>query len=125
MNAYMDMKVDFPAGFEAALAKWIEHKCFCEKGVSLADLSELTGVEPAELSHYLIVITGMRFREWRNRLRIEEAKKILIEDEEISAQLVAECVGFTDRSNFHRAFVDNVGCTPTQWRISGGNPSGF
>jgi AraC-like DNA-binding protein len=46
----------------------------------------------------------------------EEAKRLLLENREISTNIIGELAGFSDRSNFHRQFVRIAGCTPRQWR---------
>jgi AraC-like DNA-binding protein len=62
----------------------------------------------------------MDFKTWRTELRIEEAKRLLLKDRNISTNLVGEMAGFSDRSNFHRQFVKIVGCSPRQYRDSRG-----
>ena len=64
---------------------------------------------------------GVDFKTWRTQLRIEEAKRILLEDKDISINAAGEMAGFSDRSNFHRQFVKIVGCSPKQWREFNGN----
>ena len=77
-----------------------------------------------EMLHlYFTTRKGVDFKSWRTELRIEEAKRLLLQNKDISTNLVGEMSGFSDRSNFHRQFVKLVGCTPKQWRESGGNPS--
>ena len=51
-----------------------------------------------------------------SQLRIEEAKRLLLENPEMSINIIAELSGFSDRSNFHRQFTKIVGCSPKQWR---------
>jgi AraC-like DNA-binding protein len=63
------------------------------------------------------------FRTWRTGLRIEEAKRLLLENKEASINIIAEASGFSDKSNFHRQFVKIVGCSPKDWRDSDGNMS--
>ena len=71
---------------------------------------------------YFTMYKGMDFKTWRTELRVEESKKLLLENKEMSTNVIGEIAGFSDRSNFHRQFVKIVGCTPKQWRESGGNP---
>lgn len=123
MKAYMDIEVDFPAGFYEEMERWIADKRFCEKESSLSDLTELTGVSADDLKLYLKFTVGMDFISWRNFLRIEEAKRILLDEFEVSARIIGESVGFGDKANFHRQFIRFVGCTPNQWRIADGSPS--
>ena len=71
---------------------------------------------------YFVTHKGVDFKSWRTALRVEEAKRLLLENKELSANMIGEIAGFSDRSNFHRQFVLLVGCSPKQWRESGGNP---
>lgn len=125
MNTYIDIDIEFPEGFDEIMRKWVAQKCYCEMDVSLADLSEITGVDKEDLSLFFKYRMGMDFISWRNFLRIEEAKRLLIENEELSAQIIGECVGFRDRANFYKQFVKIVGCSPNQWRIANSNPFQF
>ena len=69
---------------------------------------------------YFTTRKGMDFKTWRTELRVEEAKRLLLENKELSINVIGEISGFSDRSNFHRQFVRLVGCTPREWRDSGG-----
>jgi AraC-like DNA-binding protein len=70
---------------------------------------------------YFATVKGVDFKTWRTGLRIEEAKRLLLENRDVSTNIIGEVAGFSDRSNFHRQFVKIVGCSPKQWRESGGN----
>ena len=111
------------ADVDAAVQGWIAGKRFCEDVGSLADMAEAIGISDKVLGIYFKERLGMSFRSWRNMLRIEEAKCLLIEAPDMSAQMIGEIVGFSDRSNFHNAFVREVGCSPKEWRDSGSSPS--
>ena len=67
---------------------------------------------------------GQDFRTWRTELRITDAKKMLLANRNISVNAIGERCGFSDRSNFHRQFQKIVGCSPKQWRDSGGKVDG-
>ena len=71
---------------------------------------------------YFATVMKMDFRTWRTELRIEESKKLLLEDKETSINIIGEMAGFSDRANFYRQFVKIVGCSPKEWRESNGNP---
>lgn len=108
---------------EKRMESWVAQKRFCESGVSIVDLSEALGVTCPRIKSYFKDVVCMDFKTWRNLLRIEEAKCLLLDEPDMSAQMIGEAVGFGDRSNFHNMFVREVGCTPKEWRESGGNPS--
>ena len=65
---------------------------------------------------YFRKVVGEDFRTWRQRLRIEEACRIMEEDPSMSYEIVSEAVGINDRSNFKKSFVKFKGMTPADWK---------
>ena len=115
-------KDDEFARIEKALKTWVAQKRFCEYDKSREDIAKDLNTTKETLHHYFVTKKGVDFNAWRTELRIEEAKKMLIENTEFSVNIIGELSGFSDRSNFHRQFVKLVGCSPKQWRESGGKP---
>ena len=110
------------AKLEHALQKWVDEKNFRKYDMSREEIAVQLKTSKEFLHHYFLNHMGMDFKTWRTQLRIEEAKKMLLEDKKISTNLVGEMCGFSDRSNFHRQFVKIVGCSPREWRETSGNP---
>jgi AraC-like DNA-binding protein len=107
---------------EAALKQWVDKKSFREYDKSREDIARELNTTKEILHHYFISIKKVDFKTWRTELRIEEAKRLLLKDKNVSTNIIAEASGFSDRSNFHRQFVKIVGCSPKQWRDSQGHP---
>ena len=105
---------------ERALKRWVEEKRYCEYDKSRNDIARELNTTKEVLHMYFASRMGMDFKTWRTNLRIEESKRLLIENPELSTHIISEMSGFSDRSNFHRQFVKVVGCSPKQWRESGG-----
>lgn len=105
---------------EKAIETWVEQKRFCEYDRSRDEIARELGTSTEMLHVYFNTKVGVDFKTWRTELRIAEAKRILLENREISTSVVGEISGFSDRSNFHRQFVKFVGCSPKQWRDSDG-----
>ncbi len=105
---------------ERTLEKWVEEKRYCEYDRSREEISRELKTTKDTLHNYFVLVKGIDFKTWRTRLRIEEAKRLLLENKEASTNIIAEASGFSDRSNFHRQFVKIVGCSPKQWRDSDG-----
>lgn len=101
---------------EKALEKWVEEKHFCEYDKSRDEVAKELGTTREKLHLYFTARKGIDFKTWRAELRVEEAKRLLLENKEISINIIGELSGFSDRSNFHRQFVRIAGCTPRQWR---------
>ena len=107
---------------EASLEQWVSQKRYREYDKSREEIARELNTTKEILHHYFIFRRGVDFKTWRTELRIEEAKSLLLKDKNASTYMIAEASGFSDRSNFHRQFVKIVGCSPKQWRESGGNP---
>lgn len=105
---------------ERALEKWVEEKRYREYDKSRDDIARELGTSKEMLHMYFVYVAGIDFKTWRTNHRIEEAKKLLLEKKNLSINMVGEMSGFSDRSNFHRQFTKIVGCSPKQWRESGG-----
>lgn len=110
------------ARLERALQKWVDEKNYRKYDMSREEIASQLKTSKEFLHHYFLNRLGVDFKTWRTQLRIEDAKKMLLEDKKISTNLVGEMCGFSDRSNFHRQFVKIVGCSPREWRESAGNP---
>ena len=105
---------------ERALDQWVKQKKYVEYDKSREDIAKEMKTTREMLHLYFTTRMGVDFKTWRTNLRIEEAKKLLLKNKDISTNLAGEMAGFSDRSNFHRQFVKIVGCSPRQFRDSGG-----
>ncbi|MCM1177533.1 MAG: helix-turn-helix domain-containing protein [Clostridium sp.] len=104
------------------IAQWVESKKYREYDKSREEIAEELRTSNEILQLYFSQRIGQDFRSWRTELRINDAKKILLDNREISINLAGEMCGFSDRSNFHRQFVKLVGCSPKKWRDTDGHP---
>ena len=105
---------------EHALNKWVKEKRYREYDKTREQIAKELNTSKEMLHLFFVTRMSVDFKTWRTRLRIEEAKLLLLENQEMSINIVAELSGFSDRSNFHRQFTKIVGCSPKQWRESAG-----
>lgn len=105
---------------EESLERWVAQKRFREYDKSRDEIVRELKTTKEMFHLYFATVKCMDFKTWRTGLRIEEAKKLLLENKDVSTNIIGEVAGFSDRSNFHRQFVKIVGCSPKQWRESGG-----
>lgn len=108
---------------ERSIDQWVKQKKYCEYDKSREEVAKELRTSKEHLHIYFSTIKGVDFKTWRTELRVEEAKKLLLENKEVSTNIIGEAAGFSDRSNFHRQFVKIVGCSPKEWRESSGNPA--
>ena len=105
---------------DRSLVKWVKEKRFRAYDKTREEIAEELNTSKEMLHMFFATRMNVDFKTWRTRLRIEEAKTLLLDNPEMSINIVAELSGFSDRSNFHRQFTKIVGCSPKQWRESAG-----
>ena len=105
---------------ERSIAQWVKEKRFKEYDKTREQIAKELNTTKELLHLYFSAKLGIDFKTWRTNLRIEEAKRLMLEHPDMSLNIVAELSGFSDRSNFHRQFTKIVGCSPKQWRESAG-----
>ena len=105
---------------ERSLEKWVAEKRYREYDKSRNEIAKELNTSREMMHLYFADVLCMDFKTWRTIHRIDEAKRLLLEKRNLSVNIIAEMSGFSDRSNFHRQFTKIVGCSPKQWRESGG-----
>ena len=75
-------------------------------------------VRPArEVSRAVNAIAGCNVSQYINRLRVQEACRLLA-GSDMSVTQVIYAAGFNTKSNFNREFTRNTGQTPSAWRAA-------
>ena len=97
------------------LDKWVEEKGYRLPHRSVSEAAASMGLASSTLYRYFKA-DGTDFRSWRTRLRLEDAKQLLLEEPETPVSLIGRRVGILDRSNFSRSFKEYTGITPEAWR---------
>lgn len=118
-----ESKMDSPtnAAYRVALDAWIEkEKPYLNPDFQLMDLRQVLPLNRTYLSQLINAQFGCSFYQWVNGLRIEEAKRLMIEQPEMTIEEVSKQCGFSYRRNFSRTFVEITGMTPSEWRSRGG-----
>jgi two-component system, response regulator YesN len=108
-----DLRVDIKF-YAIKLAKeYVKENYYRE--FSLDDISCKIGFNPSYFSKLFKVKTGQTFAQYRNQIRIENAKELL-EKTNKSVTQVAMDVGFNDISHFIKIYKKSVGETPNEYR---------
>ncbi|WP_186331451.1 helix-turn-helix domain-containing protein [Paenibacillus xylanexedens] len=85
---------------------------FMSEGISMDHLAKIAGLTPSSYSRSFKKAKGMSPTDYLNRLRIEEAKKQLIEENCVLKE-VAESVGYGNEYYFSRKFKQMTGISPS------------
>ena len=107
---------------ERTLSAWLEDKGWRVPVRTVGEAAERLGTDTGTLHAYFKERMGLDFRTWRTRLRLEDAKRMLLEHPEMEAAEAGRRAGFSNRSNFARQFLAYTGMTPMEWRDSGSSP---
>jgi len=80
----------------------------------LKDLSELVQLSSSYLSKVFKATTGYSIIEFFNKIKVDKAKEIIIEDDK-KIKEVAQMLGFTDEFYFSRIFKKIEGVSPSEF----------
>lgn len=98
------------------ITEWTEREGYCQPGITLNELSSQLCTNRTYLSAYINRVYRMNFRDWVSALRIEFAKRMMMQQPHLKNQEVAERSGFLSMSHFIRTFSEKEGCSPARWR---------
>jgi len=103
---------------EHALDAWVERKAYLSKDQSVCEIANEFGMNPQQLHQFFYDNIGIEFRDWRTRLRVEEAERILKKDKKTPTFEVAERSGFNDTGYFNHVFKKLKGMSVSEFRKS-------
>ncbi|MBN2346874.1 MAG: helix-turn-helix domain-containing protein [Candidatus Aminicenantes bacterium] len=113
--------------YAAALELTMERdKPHLDPDLTLAKLAEATKIPAKHLSQVINEHFGLNFNDFVNRLRVEEAKRLLLDRDSRKFKLlrIAFESGFNSKSVFNDAFRKNTGISPSEFRrLFGGSGS--
>lgn len=101
---------------ECQIQTWEDSKAYRIPDRSLSESAKRIGTDAVTLYRYFRYHRGIDFRTYRTRLRIEDAKAMLLAEPDTPASLIGRRVGYRDRSNFTTHFKELTGHTPDVWR---------
>lgn len=83
--------------------------------ISLAILAEKEELDLYYLSHFIKKHLGMSFNQYLNKLRLEKALELFLRTDKRKIDICYES-GFSDYRYLSKAFVNEYGCTPSQYK---------
>ena len=99
-----------------------EEKKYLESDLTLNEAARILSTNTAYLSRIINEQTSMNFSNYINKYRIEEAKRLMNENEQNSLTFegIGKNCGFVSRSAFNQAFKKFTGLTPTGYTANKG-----
>ncbi len=98
------------------LTQWQEARGYSAPNINCTTLALQLNVPKRLLAQYLREQEGKTFRVWLSDLRIEEAKRMLIEHPNYDNESIAAACGFASRTWLQNRFKAVTGMTPAEWR---------
>ena len=93
-----------------------EGKFYLKPGITISDVSTALGTNDKYISLSINKFARMNFNHYINTLRVQEAKKLLLEpNRDSSIQDIALTCGFGNASSFIRVFKQTTGLTPAYY----------
>ena len=90
--------------------------------LTLEEAAQAAGYSPAYFSRIFREDTGMTFKEYLNRVRLEKSQTLLLTTG-LSVAEISTMVGFNDQSYFCRIFRQATGVTPDRYRKRSRRPA--
>jgi len=102
---------------ELAVAQWTAQGGYLRSGLKAPDVANELQV-PRYLFSSWLKEQGLRYNDWLGNLRIEEAKRMIVEHPNWSNEYIAQKCGFADRSQFQKKFKEKTGVSPAEYNTS-------
>ena len=89
---------------------------FKNPDVKLKNIADELNVSKHHLSQLLNDNLGKSFAQYINELRTEEAKQLLVENNQFTLEAIGFEAGFSSKSTFYATFKKIVGQTPAEYK---------
>ena len=99
-----------------SLDQWCMDLGYKDCNVNMLTLSRTLCISKNELSLFFDQCLHSNFRIWLNEIRLNAAKKMMLEYPDYSNDIISAECGFSCRTHLYRIFKTKEGCSPTEWR---------
>jgi AraC-like DNA-binding protein len=94
-----------------------KEKLFLNSSITLTEIAQRLNIAPCSLSQVINETFQLNFRDFVNKYRIEESKRMLIqENQTLNIMGIALDAGFKSKSTFNSAFKRHTGITPKEFK---------
>jgi AraC-like DNA-binding protein len=98
------------------LTTWIAEDGFTSPGLTIEELSGKLNTNRTYLADYIKTTYHISFRDYITGLRLDFAKRMLVEHPEMTVNGISESAGFLSPSYFTKIFREKEGDSPARWR---------
>jgi AraC-like DNA-binding protein len=92
-------------------------KLYLNSSLTLTEIAQILNIAPCYLSQIINETFQQNFRDFINKYRIEESKRLLTqENQNLNIMGIALDAGFNSKSAFNSAFKKHTGVTPKEFK---------
>ena len=99
-----------------SLDQWCRDLGYKDCNVNILTLSRTLCISKNELSLFFDQCLHSNFRIWLSEIRLNAAKKMMLEYPDYSNDIISAECGFSCRTHLYRIFKTKEDCSPTEWR---------
>ena len=99
-----------------SLDQWCMDLGYKDCNVNMLTLSRTLCISKNELSLFIDQCLHSNFRIWLSEIRLNVAKKMMLEYPDYSNDIISAECGFSCRTHFYWIFKTKEDCSPTEWR---------
>ena len=99
-----------------SLDQWCMDLGYKDCNVNMLMLSRTLCISKNELSLFFDQCLHSNFRIWLSEIRLNAAKKMMLEYPDYSNDIISAECGFSCRTHLYRIFKTKEDCSPTEWR---------
>ena len=111
-----EIMVENTALYHEKLENWMRtEKPYLNKDFRLTDLAQILPLNRTYLSQFINNEFGCTFYQYVTNYRIEEAKRVMLQNPEMKVQEISDRCGFSSPTVFGRTFAREMGCAPSEW----------
>lgn len=99
-----------------SLDQWYMDLGYKDCNVNMLTLSRTLCISKNELSLFFDQCLHSNFRIWLSEIRLNAAKKMMLEYPDYSNDIISAECGFSCRTHLYRIFKTKEDCSPTEWR---------
>lgn len=99
-----------------SLDQWCMDLGYKDCNVNMLTLSRTLCISKNELSLFFDQCLHSNFRIWLSEIRLNAAKKMMLEYPDYSNDITSAECGFSCRTHLYRIFKTKEDCSPTEWR---------
>ncbi len=115
-SKFSDGRRELNARIRGTVKAWVKEKGYERPMARVAEIADDIGLPPDQLSGYVRTKSRNTILGWRKRLRISEAKRLMVKLPDVPVAEIGRMVGINDKSNFRKQFTETCKMSPRAWR---------